>query len=187
MLLASLAFGYPFLVRVGSALGRPRLIVVLMAMALLAPAAVVWQRGRSSDALRHLAEAAVAIAFLVAAAVVNDAHLYRLGPALTNVGLLLAFGRTVLRGPSMAETFARMRRRDLPCEAVIYCRRLTIIWCVFFSVNTGVIVWFAFYASIELWTIYTGGVAYLLAGTFFIAELLYRQRRFADVLQPGRS
>ena len=119
--------------------------------------------------------------FLAVAAVVNEARLYRLGPALTNIALLLAFGRTVLKGPSMAETFARVRRRDLPREAVMYCRRLTLLWCLFFGLNSGFITWLALYASFAWWTIYSGVVAYLLAVAFFMAELLYRQRHFADV------
>jgi uncharacterized membrane protein len=47
--------------------------------------------------------------------------------------------------------------------------------------NASFIVWLAFYASLASWTLYTGFLGYLLAGVLFMAELVYRQRRFAEV------
>jgi uncharacterized membrane protein len=79
----------------------------------------------------------------------------------------------------MVESIARMRHRDLPREGVAYCWRLTFLWCVFFGLNAGFITWLAFYASLQSWAIYTGCLAYLLAGGLFIVELAYRQRRYA--------
>jgi uncharacterized membrane protein len=46
-------------------------------------------------------------------------------------------------------------------------------------VNAAFIAWLAFYGSLVSWTIYTGLLAYLLAGGLFLAELLYRQHRMA--------
>ena len=181
-LLTSATIGYPFLMSAGLALGRPRLVAVVIGVVLLVPGALAWRSGYRTQALWRLADAAVAMAFLVVATILNRGTVFRLGPALANVAMLLSFGRTLVWGPSIVEVIARVRRGGgaLPPGAVAYCRRLTLLWCVFFVLNAAFIAWLAFYASLAWWTIYTGIVAYLLAGALFTAELVYRRRRFAD-------
>jgi uncharacterized membrane protein len=180
-LLTSTTIGYPFLMSAGLALGRPRLAAVLIGLVLLVPGAIAWRSGYRSQALWRLADAALAMTFLAVAVIVNRGHVFRLGPALANVAMLLSFGRTLVRGPSIVEMIARVwHRGELPRGAESYCRRLTLLWCVFFALNAGFIAWLAFYASLTWWTIYTGVLAYLLAGALFMAELLYRRRHFAN-------
>ena len=183
-LLTSATIGYPFLMSAGLALGRPRLVAVVLGVVLLVPGALAWRSGFRSEALWRLADAAVAIGFLVVATILNRAQVFRLGPALANVAMLLSFGRTLVWGPSIVEMIARVRRGGgpLPTGAVAYCRRLTQLWCVFFALHATFIAWLAFYASLAWWTIYTGILAYLLAGTLFVAELVYRRRRFANAV-----
>src|SRR4029079_13345935 len=142
---------------------------------------LAWRSGFEGDAVWRAAEAALMVAFLVVAAILNDEHVTPLGPALANVAMLLSFGRTLRGGPSMVESIARLRRRDLPAEVVTYCWRLTLLWCVFFGLNAAFITWLAFYGSLSSWTIYPGLLAYLLAGGLFLAELFYRHRRFATI------
>jgi uncharacterized membrane protein len=180
-LLTSTTIGYPFLMSAGLALGRPRLVAVFMGLLLLVPGVLAWRSGYRSAALWRLADVGLAMAFLVAAALVNRGNVFRLGPALANVAMLFSFGRTLVWGPSIVEVIARVRHGgELPPGAEWYCRRLTLLWCVFFAVNAGFIAWLAFYASLAWWTIYTGVLAYLLAGALFIAEVLYRRRHFAN-------
>jgi uncharacterized membrane protein len=154
------------------------LVVVAMGAVLLIPGALAWRSRSPGEALWRLAEVGLMTGFLLVAAIVNEAHVFRLGPALANVAMLLSFGRTLLRGPSMAENIARLRRRELPNGAVAYCWWLTCLWCVFFALNAAFITWLALFASLASWTIYTGILAYLLAGALFLIELAYRRRRF---------
>src|SRR5262249_14784167 len=161
-LLTSTTIGYPFLMSAGLALGRPRLVAALLGLVLLIPGALAWRAGSRSEAVWRLTEAALAMVFLAVAAVVNQGHIFRLGPALANVAMLSSFGRTLVRGPSLVEIVARIQHRgELPPGAKSYCRRLTLLWCVFFALNAGFITWLAFYASLAWWTIYTGVLAYL--------------------------
>jgi uncharacterized membrane protein len=178
---ASIAFGYPFIISAGVALGRPGLVAVLLSLLLLTPAGLAWWWSRPGEALSYLVQGCLVMLCVTLAALTNEARLIRLGPAVANVAMLFSFGRTLRKGPSMVETFARLRHRHLPHEAVGYCRRLTLLWCMFFALNGAFIVWLALYASIAWWTIYTGCLAYLLAAALFLAELLYRRRRFAVV------
>lgn len=178
-LLTGATVGYPFLISAGAALGRPRLPLVVIGALLLVSLVLAWRSGFEGDAVWRAAEGALMMAFLVVAAVVNEEHVIRLGPALANVAMLLSFGRTLRGGPSMVESIARLRRRDLPGEVVTYCWRLTLLWCVFFGLNAAFITWLSFYASLASWTVYTGLLAYLLAGALFVGEIFYRHRRFA--------
>jgi uncharacterized membrane protein len=173
------AFGYPFLITAGTLLGRPRLPLVVVGAMLVVSMVLACRAGFQGDAIWRVGEAAVMMAFLVVAAVVNEEPVTRLGPAVPNVVMLLAFGRTLWGGPSLIESIARMRWGDLPPHVVTYCWRLTLLWCVFFAMNAAFIAWLAFYGSLAWWTIYTGLLAYLLAGGLFLAELLYRRRYIA--------
>lgn len=178
-LLTGATIGYPFLVSAGAIFGRPRLPLAIVGAMLLVSIALAWRSGFQGDAVWRVGEAGLMTAFLVVAAVVNEVHVIRLGPAVANVAMLLSFGRTLRSGPSMVESFARLRRRDLPGDLVTYCWRLTLLWCVFFGLNAAFITWLSFYASLASWTVYTGLLAYLLAGVLFVGEIFYRQRRFA--------
>jgi uncharacterized membrane protein len=91
---------------------------------------------------------------------------------------LIAFGRTLLWGPPLVETFARSRGRALPDEEVVYCRAVTGLWCLFFALNGGVTLWLALGAPLAWWTFYTGVVSYALIAVLFAAEMVYRYWRF---------
>src|SRR5262249_61979310 len=104
-LLTSTTIGYPFLMSAGLALGRPRLVAALLGLVLLIPGALAWRAGSRSEAVWRLTEAALAMVFLAVAAVVNQGHVFRLGPALANGAMLSSFGRSLVRGPSMVGAF----------------------------------------------------------------------------------
>lgn len=105
-------------------------------------------------------------------------QLFLFVPVLINTALLIAFGRTLVNGPSMVETFARLRGRDLSTDEVVYCRIVTGVWCLFLALNGAVTLWLALYASLAWWTLYTGVLSYLLIATLFAVETVYRYWRF---------
>jgi len=103
-----------------------------------------------------------------------DAMLYY--PVLTNAGLLLIFGHSLVYPPTVVERIARSMEGDLPPEGIAYTRRVTIAWMVFFVCNGLVALYTALFASLEVWTLYNGAIAYGLIGAMFGAELLVRMR-----------
>ncbi len=180
---------YPFLIYVGLRWGSPRILALLVAvfLALRFITAVRTRRSpqpeRTPDArvahLRSLVFPFVLVGTVIAvAAASNDGVIFLFMPVLINAALLVSFGRTLLRGPSMIETFARLQVSSLSDEELIYCRHVTLLWCVFFVLNGAVTLWLALLASLEQWTLYTGLIAYLLMGGLFLAELIYRKWRF---------
>ncbi|MFM0496921.1 COG4648 family protein [Paraburkholderia caledonica] len=104
----------------------------------------------------------------------NSELLLRLYPSLVNLGLLIAFGATLVRGPSMIEKFARLGNPDLPPGAVRHTRRVTQVWCVFFLLNGAFSAYTALYWSRANWSLYNGGIAYVLIGVLLIAEVIWR-------------
>lgn len=118
----------------------------------------------------------VALLSCASAAIVvtNSELLLRFYPALVNLGLLIAFGATLVSGPSMIEKFARLGKPDLPPEAVIYTRHVTWVWCGFFVLNGTFSTYTALYWSEADWSLYNGAIAYGLIGVLLVAEVIWR-------------
>jgi len=170
------AITYPVLIYAGLTLVRPRTLAIILAVLLLAHGVVTWRQGGLAQVSRLVLLPVVVV--LLLAALFNQGQLFLLVPVLINLVLLTVFGRTLLWGPPMVETFARLRGRELPDEEVVYCRVVTTLWCLFFALNGGVTLWLALGATLAWWTFYTGVVSYALLGILFAAELVYRYWRF---------
>jgi len=170
------AISYPVLIYAGLTLVRPRTLAIVLSVVLLAHGALTW-RQRGLAQVSRLAVLPVVVVLLLAG-LFNRGQFFLLVPVLVNAALLIAFGRTLVWGPPMVETFARLRGRELPDEEVVYCRVVTGLWCLFFAFNGGVTLWLALGATLARWTLYTGVVSYMLIGTLFAAEMVYRYWRF---------
>ncbi|WP_175745241.1 hypothetical protein [Burkholderia ambifaria] len=136
-------------------------------------------KGTLAKALRRLTTldwcvAGALTALSVAIAVTDSERLLHLYPACVSAGLLVAFGATLRRGPTMIEKFARSTYPEPSPEIVRYTRRVTQVWCAFFIVNGGFSVYTALYWSRASWALYNGFVAYLLIGALLAGEWLWR-------------
>lgn len=100
----------------------------------------------------------------------------RFYPVLMSVSMLALFGWSLRQPQSIIERFARVIYREFPPEAVVYTRRVTVVWCLFFALNALVALWTAVAASWATWTLYNGLISYLLMGTLFVGEYAVRQR-----------
>ncbi|MCX4160849.1 MULTISPECIES: hypothetical protein [Paraburkholderia] len=113
---------------------------------------------------------------VVSAAIVatNSEMLLRLYPSLVNLGLLVAFGATLVRGPSMIEKFARLRTPALSEHAVHHTRRVTQIWCGFFVLNGAFSAYTGLYWARDAWSLYNGAISYGLIGLLLVGEIAWR-------------
>lgn len=166
---AALTLLYPLLVYLGLSHFEPRwLALLLLAFALV-------RLGASRQPLTWavaLAAALLALATFLA----NAALPLKLYPVAVNGVLLALFGASLAHPPSAVERLARLTRPDLPAAAVVYTRKVTWVWCVFFVFNGGLAAATALWASDAAWALYNGLVAYVLMGALFAAEWLVRQR-----------
>lgn len=176
-LVVVLGVAYPFVVYFGLGKVSPR----TFAFALLG---LLGLRALSNVSRRSLRETALALRVLLPAiacaaiaAILNEPLFLLLQPVLVNAGLLMSFGMS-LRGVPIVERFARMQVPDLSDAEVRHCRRTTEVWCGFFLVNAVVSLVLAAHASIEVWTLYTGGIAYGGMALLFTVEFVVRKVRF---------
>jgi len=176
---ALLTAAYPLLVYAGLEILEPRTLALGLGAIVCLRAVTRWHRP-SAQELRQLAPPALLVgAVVVGTALLNDARLLLLVPALVNAALLVAFGRTLFgEGPTLVETFARMQVPDLPAEEVDYCRSVTRVWCGFFTANGATALLLALRGDTSLWALYNGGIAYLLVAILFGVEFVVRSWRF---------
>lgn len=179
ILRALLVLAYPLLIYVALQRASPRTIA-LCALAPLLARSLLMGREKWRDYTRIWAAPVTALTIVFAiSAIWNDPLSLLAAPTLGSLALLLTFGRS-LRGPeSIVEAMARVQRGEvLAPDVARYCRRVTWLWCGFFVVNGAVAFGLALFGTIEAWALYTGVVSYVLVGTLFAAEFVYRQWRF---------
>lgn len=175
-LLANLA--YPAVILCAWRWDSPRLVGLLLL-------ALLWLqrvsgRGPFAASLRKLTPVDLAVAATLSvgsAAIVltNSELIMRLYPSLVNLGLLVAFGATLVKGPSMVEKFARRNYADPPAHVVRYTRRVTQLWCVFFAANGVFSAWTAFCWESRAWSLYNGAIVYAIIGTLLVCEIVWRK------------
>jgi uncharacterized membrane protein len=146
--------------------------------------ALIWlQRcvgtGMVGVSLRRLTRIDWMVAFMLstasaAIAWTGSERLLRIYPSLVNLGLLIAFGATLLHGTSMIEKFARISTPELSDAAVRHTRRVTQIWCAFFATNGLFSLYTALCWQREAWSLYNGAISYGLVGALLVGEIAWR-------------
>jgi len=184
--LVLLGLAYPVLVYSGLRWLEPRVVAVLLGSLLMLRFVLNRRRSRTVILRSSLSFPLVllGLAYLLTF-LFNEGRFFLFVPAMFSVALLVSFGRSLLRPPSMVELFARMKQPDMSTEKVSYCRCVTLLWVVFFLWNASVSTALALFAELETWTIYNGFIAYLLIGVLFVGEFIYRLYRFPDLRQGG--
>jgi uncharacterized membrane protein len=118
----------------------------------------------------------LALAGCLALALVGSAEDLRWYPVIISGVMLMIFGSSLLRGQPVIERIARLRHPDLPPAAVRYTRRVTQVWTGFFLCNGLAAAALALWAPWSWWTVYNGGISYVLMGLLFAGEWLLRPR-----------
>lgn len=126
--------------------------------------------------------ASAAAIVAIGTAIWNDPIGLLIAPSLINLALLATFGSSLWTDTPMVERFARSQIEDLSDAEVRYCRRVTQVWCGFFIANGSTALYLALIRDIESWTLFTGLISYVLIGTLFGLEYVYRHWRFRRYL-----
>jgi uncharacterized membrane protein len=172
LLLALITVLYPVLALLAVKTVGPAIVVAVLCLLLVLR--VVFGLGKGVPLGMALAPLAVAV--LMGLVTLWDAHrAVRFYPVFMNAAMLMAFAASLFGGPSMIERLARIAEPDLPPSGVAYTRKVTMVWCVFLALNGLAALWTALFASMEVWTIYNGFIAYLLMGALFGGEFLVRR------------
>lgn len=197
ILQAAIGIGYPVLILAALSWLEPRQ-TALIVLGLAAARLLLFQRDLDPSALsgpsaspgpsilsRTLTAARLFALPIVGLAAVllftvfrNDPVGLLLAPVLMNLVLLSSFGLSLWSDRPMVERFARLQVPDLPPDEVRYCRSVTKVWCGFFVVNGSVCLILALRRDSAMWALYTGFLSYLLIGSLFGIEYVYRHWRF---------
>lgn len=174
----ALALAYPLVILFAWQMLTPRYVGCLLFVLLWVQRTV--GKGALAMALKRLSAhdwcVAGALTLLsLAIAVTDSERLLRFYPACVSAGLLVAFGATLQRGPTMIEKFARLRYPEPSRTIVRYTRHVTQIWCAFFIVNGGFSIYTALYWSRSAWALYNGAIVYVLIGALLAGEWLWRR------------
>ena len=128
--------------------------------------------------------------FLTAAAVcfiTNKAVFLKLYSVAVNAAMLSVFAGSFFFEPVIIFRFATLADKSIkgaPYENQVYayCRKVTLVWCVFFVINGSIAAFTALHdfgneaLGNKIWAAYNGGISYFLIGALFAAELLVRKR-----------
>jgi uncharacterized membrane protein len=167
---------YPLAIYFGLKTFSPRLVAIMCGTMAIAGTLL---KQRDQYTFRLLAPVMGVILLCLISAFFNRSHILLYLPLLISINLLISFGYTLCRPPSMAAIFAQ-RATGMTCNAeqLRYCRLVTLIWAVFFVCNGTVAGLTACCATLEVWSLYNGLLAYGAIGLLFTTELCYRHWRF---------
>ncbi|WP_163834973.1 COG4648 family protein [Spartinivicinus ruber] len=176
-LIAVLGLLYPLIVLIGLKYLEPRWIGLLLFILVAVRLALSSAVRKNLQLLKPALWGGLAI-FLLALGtmVLNHEMPLKLYPVVMNIIMLATFGVTLKSPPSMIERLARLQEPDLPDEAIIYTRKVTIVWVLFFAINGAIAAFTAVYCAFETWALYNGCIAYVLMGLLFAVEWCIRQQ-----------
>jgi len=119
----------------------------------------------------------------------NQTVFLKLYSVVISAMLLIVFSSTLFFGPNIIFRFALMGRKPVKntvCEKLVeaYCKKVCIVWCFFFIINGSISVCTAFSQKLfgltpaqadALWSVYNGGISYVLMGILFTVEYIIRK------------
>jgi acyl-coenzyme A synthetase/AMP-(fatty) acid ligase/uncharacterized membrane protein len=111
----------------------------------------------------------------------NQTIFLKLYSVVISVTLLGVFGSTFFFPPTVIFRFATLQDKTIKgslAEKSVesYCRKVTIVWCIFFICNGSAAAYTAFFCSDRVWSVYNGGISYVLMGLLFTIEYIVRRQ-----------
>jgi uncharacterized membrane protein len=98
----------------------------------------------------------------------------------------LSFGRSLLPNRvALCTQLADKVHGPLSPREVLYTRRVTAAWTVFFFAVTAASVLLFLFAPVRIWSVYINFCVPLLVGAMFVAEYLVRRRALPDTRRAG--
>ncbi len=170
-----LAVGYPVLVYFGLKTLSPKTVAFALGGLLLVR---LLSGLTNAGGLRLAGLLLPPLALCAASAYANSREFMLYLPVFTALAMLASFGFTLVRGPTVVETMARLRKPVMSAEEIAYCRRVTEVWVGFFVLNGAIALGTIHWGSMEAWAFYNGFLAYVLMGLLFAVEFVYRHWRF---------
>ncbi|NRA71337.1 MAG: hypothetical protein HRU24_09950 [Gammaproteobacteria bacterium] len=173
ILLGLLVVAYPLIVYFGLQYVEPGIIAAVFAIFFLIRH---FSQKSSNPAIPNLNGVAVVVLGLLGFSMIaNSALALKFYPVAMSLSFLIIFGYSLYKPPTVVEVIARLTE-ELDQAGVTYTRKVTKVWCLFFSTNALVACWTIFEPNPQVWLIYNGLISYVLMGCLMLGEFLIRQR-----------
>lgn len=114
--------------------------------------------------------------FLIVAAWANQINYLLIYPVIVSLLFLLVFSLSLIYPPPIIERLARLEDPELPEKGIIYTRKVTQIWSLFFLCNTIISAFTVWYNNHWLWSLYNGCIFYILMGLLMVIEMTIRRK-----------
>ena len=174
ILFVVLSLAYPLLVYFGlSNFGFKKLFFVIAAIALLK---LSFSKGNKKLELFQKMGPALLLVLSLVAWVGQNEKLFLYYPLAINLGLLLLFSSSLFREKNIVELLARLKEPELPESGVRYTKKVCILWCGYFLVNSLVVFYTIHFTDLETWTLYNGFISYVVIAVIAGLEFLVRQK-----------
>ena len=137
------------------------------------PTLIAAERDQRAAALRL---PAIALGFALLGWILHRGWVFLILPS----AIQATFGVTFLRslsGTPLVEHFARMVKPTLSPAELAHCRAFTRVWGVYLLVLAAVGLVVTRFASLAVWTLYTGVMSYALIALLYAVEFLSRPRQ----------
>ncbi len=167
---------YPFLIYFGLQEFQPRLLAIFLLIATVLRFVLTKDDNNGkSDPGMSLYWVATASLVIIVTFLTGSKYGLFLYPLLVNLAFFTFFTISLYYPPTVIERIARRQRPEFSERAVIYTRKVTRVWCVFFLLNGGVSALTIFHSEIW-WMLYNGFISYVLIGLMLAGEYLIRIR-----------
>lgn len=170
IILVIVTLTYPFIVYFGLTHFDPTIIMCFIITLLIVRALTEKQHNTRKVMF------VMAIGVLVVAYFWGNQQGLKLYPVIVNTAMLMLFTSSLCTKQSIIERMARIKEPNLPESGVRYTKKVTIIWCVFFTLNGLIALFTALWASNEVWLFYNGFLAYVLIGVLVVTEWIVRYK-----------
>ncbi len=147
-------------------------IIVLAAAFFLSSGAANW---------RPLVSSAFLIVVALGCFFTNKIVFLKLYPVAVNGSMFAIFLGSLIFPPSIIFRFACLADKSIKGsiaerQVESYCRKVCVVWCLFFIANGAAAAFTAFFCSDRLWSAYNGGISYILMGMLFAIEYIIRKQ-----------
>lgn len=147
----------------------------ITALLILLSAFILLSSNKWSDRLLLGFVSAGVVIVLSSVIDIHSQFILYLMPLLINAGLALYFGQSLLPDKTPIITqYAIYFRGELDPKAVIYTRRVTKVWVLFFIFLAVESLLLALFASIEIWSLFVNILNYLFIALLFAGEYYIR-------------
>ncbi|MDE5898271.1 MAG: AMP-binding protein [Treponemataceae bacterium] len=145
------------------------------------------EKRKSALDWRPMVSSALFLAAGIFCFLTDNAVFLKLYSVVISLTLLFLFGSTLLFPPNICFRFAVMMDKSISGSSfegkvLRYTKKVTAVWCAFFVINGSIAAYTALhdFGSEELnnavWSVYNGGISYVLMGLLFAVEFVVRRR-----------